>query len=1190
MINVFDKNVTPEEFVSCGIMTINDIVLHAKVEHELNGSWFVNLTVIKDENEKYKKLEIEQVLKLHTPYGYQPFRIITIEQSGLHTISVYARHVFFDLNKRYIPRYKIQDKSGTYVMENINGAMDVNPQYFNLTSDIATTNSFDWHNKNFVDALLGDDENSFINRFGGELLIDKWDAQINTSIGVGIDDSYYTLLYTKNITGFNCKRDTSALCTRIYPIGYDGISLFNYTGTNATIINKYGYVDSVNIGVYATVYTQAIQFSDVKVKQNETDEEGFATLQEAQEELIRRAKQYFIETECDRPKFEFDVSLVTLRDTDEYKDRAVLESLLLGDYVNVEIENISTKQRVISYTSNPLTHFIESLELGDEKLNLYKSSSTKSGGTVVAGGTSGIVGSNGGSSGGGTSGSGGNSGGSTITEDTIQNILYRAQELIDTSIKNGAKDSYVKLLPDAQTPAEIVIVDDENLEKAVNVVRLNKDGIGVSTTGYNGNYYGIVTNGKLVVSEATVTQINAALIKAGILQSANNATWINLDTGEFSFAGGKLTWIDNQFKVSLTDQSVATAEDIERIQSEVDNVKQTTDSLQQNFGNYTADGIIDAAEKNALKAQVELLRNEHEDIYASYTVLYENDYLIDTNKEALYNAYYENGYKQAHDNLINEINGVIHNIIELDKDKIDNLFTTHRTKLNSMRKALEAATEAIDQQRHDLGYNVGITTINENGVFVTHTAINTATRMKADGFYIARINRDSNGNIVDEEVMTWLSSTSTWSELKVDSVIAKDILNVYLGPESLYVNHDATTLDFEDGTQNRPFTSFASLANLINGKIINKDLTIYIQPEKNEINESLVIRNISGNCVIKIVYKKEAVHFCGLESNFCIDITNCTPTIWIDGQRTDQNAADGALLCDRNKDLAGVLNEGGTHGINLNNVRRCEINSLSINCRDWGILAKRTDLYTWHVDFGKCWNAVELQRQSIYYMSDDCGSNQEFVRIKSGSKAFWGNDNAGTRPSGKVIASNGIYYSFGANRTETESVRFASSSGSGNVVPTTQTHTKTFNCTGLQTYQYAWSNWSTDGSCKQGAWGYGLRGGHMFFNNTDISSFIGNGKVESATITLTRANNGGQSGQSNVYLNNSSCTSTNGTPSYSNQTHLGTLAWGETKTFTLPVGMAEKLKNGSLAVYINSTAQNNYINITNCSVTIKVTK
>lgn len=1184
MINVFDKNVTPEEFVSCGIMTINDIVLHAKVEHELNGSWFVNLTIIKDENEKYKKLEIEQVLKLHTPYGYQPFRIVTIEQSGLYTISVYARHIFFDLNKRYIPRYKIQDKSGTYVMANIKGAMDVNPQYFNLTSNIAANGSFDWHNKNVIDILLGDDENSFINKYGGELLIDEWDAQINTSIGV---DNGYTLLYTKNITGFNCKRDTSALCTRIYPIGYDGISLHDYAGTGATMINNYGYVDSVNINNYATVYTQAIQFSDVKVKQNENDEEGFATLQEAQEELIRRAKKYFNDTECDRPKYEFDVSLVTLRDTDEYKDRAVLESLLLGDYVNIEIENISTKQRVISYTSNPLTHFVETLELGDEKLNLYKSSSTQSGGTVISGGTSGIVGS-GGTSGGSSGGSSGS--GDVITEDTIQDILDRAQELIDTSIKNGAKDSYVKLLPNAQTPAEIVIVDDENLEKAVNIVRLNKDGIGVSTTGYNGNYYGIVTNGKLVVNEATVTQINAALIKAGILQSANNATWINLDTGEFSFAGGKLTWIDNQFKVSLTDQGVATAEDIERIQNEVDDVKQTTDSLQQNFGNYTADGIIDEAEKNALKAQVELLRNEHEDIYASFQSLYDNSYLTEANKTKLYDTYYENGYKQAHDNLVNEINGVIHDIIELDKDKIDNLFTTHRTKLNSMRKALEAATEAIDQRRHDLGYNVGITTIDENGVSVTHTAINTATRMKADGFYIARVERDNNGNIINEEVMTWLSSTSAWSELKVDSVIAKDILNVYLGPTELYVNHDATTLDYEDGTQNRPFTSFASLTNLINGKIINKDLTIYIQPENNEINESLVIKNISGNCVIKIVYKKEAVHFCGLESNFCIDITNCTPTIWIDGQRTDYNATDGALLCDRNKELAGELNEGGTHGIHLDNVRRCEVNSLTINCRDWGILAIRTDLYTWHVDFGKCWNAVELQRQSIYYMSDDCGSNQEFVRIKSGSKAFWGSDNAGTRPKGTALASNGIYYSFGANRVETDSKRFANTGGSGNVVPTTQTHTKTFNCTGLQTYQYAWSNWSTDGSCKQGAWGYGLRGGHMFFNNTDISNFIGNGTVESATITLTRATNGGLSGQSNVYLNNSSCTSTSGTPSYSNQVHLGTLAWGETKTFTLPANMANELKNRSLAVYVNSTAQNNYINITACSVTIKVTK
>ena len=116
----------------------------------------------------------------------------------------------------------------------------------------------------------------------------------------------------------------------------------------------------------------------------------------------------------------------------------------------------------------------------------------------------------------------------------------------------------------------------------------------------------------------------------------------------------------------------------------------------------------------------------------------------------------------------------------------------------------------------------------------------------------------------------------------------------------------------------------------------------------------------------------------------------------------------------------------------------------------------------------------------------------------------------------------------------------------------------------------------------------------MFFDISAIRSWMGSGTVQDGnSITLTRANSGGLSSGSNVYINGSKCSSASGTPSYGGQTHLGTLAWGETKTFTLPKAIVEGLKNGtynSLAVYVNSSANNNYINIVNCSITLKVKK
>ena len=115
----------------------------------------------------------------------------------------------------------------------------------------------------------------------------------------------------------------------------------------------------------------------------------------------------------------------------------------------------------------------------------------------------------------------------------------------------------------------------------------------------------------------------------------------------------------------------------------------------------------------------------------------------------------------------------------------------------------------------------------------------------------------------------------------------------------------------------------------------------------------------------------------------------------------------------------------------------------------------------------------------------------------------------------------------------------------------------------------------------------------MFFDMTAIRSQMTGTVQDGNTITLTRANSGGISGGANVYINGSTCSSASGTPSYRNQTLLGTLAWGETKTFTLPKAIVQSLINGtcnSLAVYVNSTASNCYINIVNASITLKTKK
>jgi hypothetical protein len=364
--------------------------------------------------------------------------------------------------------------------------------------------------------------------------------------------------------------------------------------------------------------------------------------------------------------------------------------------------------------------------------------------------------------------------------------------------------------------------------------------------------------------------------------------------------------------------------------------------------------------------------------------------------------------------------------------------------------------------------------------------------------------------------------------------------------------------------------------------IINKNLYIVVKDPGFIINEQLYLEGLKGSGFIKITLEGTLVIANDGNGQCCIKLQQISKGIRIVSNREFNSNITGAVLCDGG--------DGNGYGIHCTDVSILEINALTIACRNSGIFAQRSYLYTRHVDFGKCYNGVNLQYQSIYYTSDDVGSCAGFVKIESGSFAYWGCGSV--RPEGDIQQVDGRFYDGGTFLTPTASSRYASANPTP-PSPSGQYFTKTYNCTSKQSYQYNWSSWSTDGSCKQGSWGYGLRGGHMFFDIATIKSEMAGTIQDGSTITLTRASSGGISGDANVYINGSNCASASGTPNYSNNTHLGTLKWGETKTFTLPKAIAQSLINGtcnSLAVYTNSTASNNYINITNASITLKTRK
>ena len=80
-------------------------------------------------------------------------------------------------------------------------------------------------------------------------------------------------------------------------------------------------------------------------------------------------------------------------------------------------------------------------------------------------------------------------------------------------------------------------MDTDDIQTAVNVIRMNRNGIGFSSTGYDGPFTSAWTiDGHFNADFITAGTINAALIKAGLLSDGQGKNYWNMQTGEFSLS------------------------------------------------------------------------------------------------------------------------------------------------------------------------------------------------------------------------------------------------------------------------------------------------------------------------------------------------------------------------------------------------------------------------------------------------------------------------------------------------------------------------------------------------------------------------------------------------------------------------------------------------------------------------------
>ena len=144
----------------------------------------------------------------------QPFRIYRVVPE-LDKITVYARHVFYDLLDNMIKSYKPSSSAvGASVVQTISSSC-LSEHDFTFYSDLdSRTEDVEFENCNPVDALLG--EGGVVEKYTGELTRDWWDVYVVKRVG---QDSNVQIRQAKNLLGISYDIDLTDVVTRIMPTG-----------------------------------------------------------------------------------------------------------------------------------------------------------------------------------------------------------------------------------------------------------------------------------------------------------------------------------------------------------------------------------------------------------------------------------------------------------------------------------------------------------------------------------------------------------------------------------------------------------------------------------------------------------------------------------------------------------------------------------------------------------------------------------------------------------------------------------------------------------------------------------------------------------------------------------------------------------------------------------------------------------
>lgn len=264
----------------------------------------------------------------------QPFRVYRISSPMGGVVTVYARHISYDLSGVALSPFSAQGLA--QCIEKISANAVPSDHGFAFSTDKTSVAALQVAKPCSIRALLGGSTGSMLDVYGGEYEFDRFSVKLWAARG---EDRGVTIRYGKNLTSLTQEANCAEVYTAVYPFWSNGETTVELPEKNVAVAGTYDYVKVLPLDLSSAFDAQPSA------------------------DALRTSAQYYItDNKVGVPKVSLTLSFAQLEG----------ETVELCDTVAVIFDRlgVSARAKIVATTYNVLLGRYDSVEVGDARSSI----------------------------------------------------------------------------------------------------------------------------------------------------------------------------------------------------------------------------------------------------------------------------------------------------------------------------------------------------------------------------------------------------------------------------------------------------------------------------------------------------------------------------------------------------------------------------------------------------------------------------------------------------------------------------------------------------------------------------------------------------------------------------------------------------------------------------------------------------